>query len=182
MHTLRYGIVGFGNVGAALAAHAAARAARIADRYNINLVLTLVEDSRHALVFPDGLQAREVLGQALQVRGGELSVQRRVVVSERAQFEGPFLAPMGQGGADRLDEGAPGHGHQQPPGRDVGGFSGGLQAEAWYSRQAAGQGLIGQALGSAGVAGHGARLGVPARHHPLPDGSGVGGSHGLQWI
>lgn len=60
MRTLRYGILGFGNVGAALAAHAAARSARIAETRGTDIELGLVADSSHALVSAHGLDANDL--------------------------------------------------------------------------------------------------------------------------
>src|SRR5262245_367823 len=57
MRPLRYAIVGFGNVGAALAGHAAERASRIAERYGIELRLVAAIDSTAALVDERGLDA-----------------------------------------------------------------------------------------------------------------------------
>ncbi len=58
MKLLRYAIIGFGNVGAALARHVHDRADRVAGRYGVELRLVGVADSSGYLSQPSGLDGR----------------------------------------------------------------------------------------------------------------------------
>ena len=60
MNLLRYAIIGFGNVGAALARHVHERADRVAQRYGVELRLVGVADSSGYLSQPSGLDGREL--------------------------------------------------------------------------------------------------------------------------
>lgn len=75
MKPYRYAIVGFGNVGAAFAGHAAERADRVAATHGIELRLVAVMDSTAALVDERGLDGRDLArwresGRRLSERDG----------------------------------------------------------------------------------------------------------------
>jgi homoserine dehydrogenase len=75
MRPFRYAIIGFGNVGAALAGHAAERADRVASRYGVELRLVAALDSTAAVVDERGLDGRELArwresGRRLEERDG----------------------------------------------------------------------------------------------------------------
>src|SRR5438128_643406 len=57
MRIVRYGIVGFGNVGSALARHAAGLRERLARHYGLELRLVVVADSSATVADEEGLDA-----------------------------------------------------------------------------------------------------------------------------
>jgi homoserine dehydrogenase len=61
MRTVRYAIVGFGNVGTALARHVAGRRQRVAADYGLDFRLVGVADSGGTVVDPDGLDAEALV-------------------------------------------------------------------------------------------------------------------------